>query len=113
LPLSLFQPLSGGRLTHAPDRGSSQVANGLAAGTVDLLFDNLPTVPNMTAGGRVHSDNQDERRIASSKDAPGPDDVASARRSRCIVAQLPLPHHQPPARPRAPWRMCPPASRTG
>ncbi len=49
----LFQLLSGGRLTHVPYRGSSQVANDLAAGNVDLLFDNLPTVPGMLAGGRV------------------------------------------------------------
>ncbi len=51
----LFQMLSGGRLTHVPYRGSSQVANDLASGTVDLLFDNLPTVPGMVAGGRVRA----------------------------------------------------------
>ncbi len=55
LAAELFQSLIGGRLTHVPYRGSSQVANDLAAGTVDLLFDNLPTVPNMLAGGRVRA----------------------------------------------------------
>ncbi len=49
----LFQLVTGARLQHVPYRGSSQSLNDLMAGTIDTMFENLPTVPPVARDGRV------------------------------------------------------------
>ncbi len=41
----LFMLTAGIKLTHVPYRGSSQALNDLVAGSIDLMFENLPTLP--------------------------------------------------------------------
>lgn len=49
----LFQLVTGAKLQHVPYRGSSQSLNDLMAGTIDTMFENLPTVPPVARDGRV------------------------------------------------------------
>lgn len=51
----LFMLATGVRLTHIPYRGSSQAMNDLFAGTIEAMFDNLPTIPPLVADGRVRA----------------------------------------------------------
>jgi tripartite-type tricarboxylate transporter receptor subunit TctC len=45
--------VSGARFTHVPYRGSSQALNDLMAGNIQLMFENLPTIPPVAREGRV------------------------------------------------------------
>lgn len=49
----LFQQVAGIRLQHVPYRGSSQSLNDVMAGTVPLMFENLPTIPPVARDHRV------------------------------------------------------------
>ncbi len=49
----LFQQVAGIRLQHVPYRGSSQSLNDVMAGTISLMFENLPTIPPVAQDGRV------------------------------------------------------------
>jgi tripartite-type tricarboxylate transporter receptor subunit TctC len=49
----LFMLIAGVTLQHVPYRGSSQSLNDLMAGTIDAMFENLPTVPPVAREGRV------------------------------------------------------------
>jgi tripartite-type tricarboxylate transporter receptor subunit TctC len=49
----LFMLVAGVRLTHVPYRGSSQALNDLVAGSIQVMFENLPTVPPLAREGRV------------------------------------------------------------
>jgi tripartite-type tricarboxylate transporter receptor subunit TctC len=49
----LFMLVSGARFTHVPYRGSSQALNDLMAGNIQLMFENLPTIPPVAREGRV------------------------------------------------------------
>lgn len=49
----LFMLTAGVKLTHVPYRGSSQALNDLVAGSIDLMFENLPTIPPLAQSGAV------------------------------------------------------------
>jgi tripartite-type tricarboxylate transporter receptor subunit TctC len=49
----LFMLTAGLRLQHVPYRGSSQALNDVMAGNIDIMFENLPTIPPVTRDGRV------------------------------------------------------------
>jgi len=49
----LFMLVTGLRLTHVPYRGSSQALNDLMAGNINMMFENLPTIPPVARDGRV------------------------------------------------------------
>jgi tripartite-type tricarboxylate transporter receptor subunit TctC len=49
----LFMLASGARFQHVPYRGSSQALNDLMAGNIQLMFENLPTIPSVAREGRV------------------------------------------------------------
>jgi len=49
----LFMLRAGVRLQHVPYRGSSQALNDLMANNIDIMFENLPTVPPVARDGRV------------------------------------------------------------
>jgi tripartite-type tricarboxylate transporter receptor subunit TctC len=51
----LFQLVAGIRLQHIPYRGSSQSLNDVIAGTINGMFENLPTVPPVVRDGRVQA----------------------------------------------------------
>lgn len=51
----LFMLVTGLRMTHVPYRGSSQALNDLMAGNIQLMFENLPTVPPVAREGRVRA----------------------------------------------------------
>ena len=51
----LFQLVAAAPLQHVPYRGSSQAMNDLIAGTINMMFENLPTVPPASADGRVRA----------------------------------------------------------
>jgi tripartite-type tricarboxylate transporter receptor subunit TctC len=44
---------AGLRLQHVPYRGSSQALNDVMAGNIDIMFENLPTIPPVTRDSRV------------------------------------------------------------
>jgi tripartite-type tricarboxylate transporter receptor subunit TctC len=49
----LFLLATGVQMSHVPYRGSSVALNDLVAGNVNLMFENLPTVPPLVQGGAV------------------------------------------------------------
>lgn len=49
----LFMLVTGLRLVHVPYRGSSQALNDVMAGNIQMMFENLPTVPAVARDGRV------------------------------------------------------------
>lgn len=49
----LFMLVTGLRLIHVPYRGSSQALNDVMAGNINLMFENLPTIPPVARDGRV------------------------------------------------------------
>ncbi|UPY38029.1 tripartite tricarboxylate transporter substrate binding protein [Sediminicoccus sp. KRV36] len=51
----LFMLVTGVRLIHVPYRGSSQALNDVMAGNIQLMFENLPTVPPVLRDGRVRA----------------------------------------------------------
>lgn len=51
----LFMLTADVRLQHIPYRGSSQALNDVMAGTLDAMFENLPTVPPVLRDGRVRA----------------------------------------------------------
>jgi tripartite-type tricarboxylate transporter receptor subunit TctC len=51
----LFMLVTGLRMTHVPYRGSSQALNDLMAGNIQLMFENLPTVPPVASAGHVRA----------------------------------------------------------
>src|SRR5690242_5419348 len=44
---------TGVRMTHVPYRGSAAALNDLVAGNIQVMFENLPTVPPLAQGGQV------------------------------------------------------------
>ena len=51
----LFMLVTGLRFIHVPYRGSSQALNDVMAGNIQLMFENLPTVPPVLRDGRVRA----------------------------------------------------------
>ncbi len=51
----LFQLVAGVQLQHVPYRGSSQALNDVMAGTINAMFENLPTIPPVLRDGRVRA----------------------------------------------------------
>ena len=51
----LFMLVTGVRFIHVPYRGSSQALNDVMAGNIQLMFENLPTVPPVLRDGRVRA----------------------------------------------------------
>jgi tripartite-type tricarboxylate transporter receptor subunit TctC len=49
----LFMLVTGLRLIHVPYRGSSQALNDVMAGNINMMFENLPTIPPVARDGRV------------------------------------------------------------
>jgi tripartite-type tricarboxylate transporter receptor subunit TctC len=49
----LFMLRAGVRLQHVPYRGNSQALNDVMAGTIDVMCENLPTIPPVARDGRV------------------------------------------------------------
>lgn len=49
----LFMLTAGVRLQHVPYRGSSQALNDVMAGTINAMFENLPTIPPVVRDARV------------------------------------------------------------
>lgn len=48
-----FLLAAGVRMTHVPYRGSSAALNDLVAGNIQVMFENLPTVPPLAEAGTV------------------------------------------------------------
>ncbi len=49
----LFMQVAGVQMTHVPYRGSSAALNDLVAGSIQVMFENVPTVPPLAQGGQV------------------------------------------------------------
>lgn len=49
----LFMQVAGVQMTHVPYRGSSAALNDLVAGSIQVMFENVPTVPPLVQGGQV------------------------------------------------------------
>ncbi|MBY0337594.1 MAG: tripartite tricarboxylate transporter substrate binding protein [Acetobacteraceae bacterium] len=69
----LFMLVTGLRFTHVPYRGSSQALNDLMAGNIQLMFENLPTIPPVAREGRVRA-----LAITSARRSPALPDVPTA-----------------------------------
>ena len=51
----LFMQVAGVQMTHVPYRGSSAALNDLVAGSIQVMFENVPTVPPLTQAGSVRA----------------------------------------------------------
>jgi len=69
----LFMLVTGLRLQHVPYRGSSQALNDLMAGNIQMMFENLPTIPPVARDGRVRA-----LAITSAMRSPALPDVPTA-----------------------------------
>jgi len=69
----LFMLVTGVRLIHVPYRGSSQALNDVMAGNIQMMFENLPTVPPVLRDGRVRA-----LAITSAARSPALPDVPTA-----------------------------------
>ena len=49
----LFMLTAGVQMTHVPYRGSSAALNDLVAGNIQVMFENVPTIPPLVQGGNV------------------------------------------------------------
>ncbi|WP_207541265.1 Bug family tripartite tricarboxylate transporter substrate binding protein [Sabulicella rubraurantiaca] len=49
----LFMQVAGVRMVHAPYRGSAAALNDLVAGSIQVMFENVPTVPPLAQAGSV------------------------------------------------------------
>lgn len=49
----LFLLTAGIQMSHVPYRGSAPALNDLVAGNIDVMFENLPTIPPLVAAGAV------------------------------------------------------------
>jgi tripartite-type tricarboxylate transporter receptor subunit TctC len=97
----LFMLVSGTRFQHVPYRGSSQALNDLMAGNIQLMFENLPTIPPVAREGRVRPARHHQRSrspaLARCADGGG----GRACRATSPPPGSPSPH--PPARRRRCW----------
>ncbi|MDB5414626.1 MAG: Tripartite-type tricarboxylate transporter, receptor component TctC [Rubritepida sp.] len=69
----LFMLVTGLRLIHVPYRGSSQSLNDVMAGNIQVMFENLPTIPPVAREGRVRA-----LAITSATRSPALPDVPTA-----------------------------------
>jgi tripartite-type tricarboxylate transporter receptor subunit TctC len=103
LGLALFNAQQATQIQHVPYRGAAQALTDLVAGTLDMMFDNLPHALGQIRGGRVKAlAVATERRLPQLPDVPTfaeagvPDFVVSAwfglaapaRTPDAIVARL-------------------------
>jgi tripartite-type tricarboxylate transporter receptor subunit TctC len=51
----LFLQVAGVQMTHVPYRGSSAALNDLVAGSIQVMFENVPTVPPLAQAGSVRA----------------------------------------------------------
>ncbi|MBX9699224.1 MAG: tripartite tricarboxylate transporter substrate binding protein [Acetobacteraceae bacterium] len=94
----LFQLVTGAQLQHVPYRGSSQAMNDLIAGTINMMFENLPTVPPAAADGRVRAlaitaaaRVPQLPEVPTTAEAGQPDFVANAFFTLAVPASTPAP----------------------
>lgn len=53
LSMELFMAMTGTKMVHIPYKGSAPARTALAAGEVDVLFDNTPNLLPLVQGGRI------------------------------------------------------------
>jgi len=94
----LFLLSAGVKMTHVPYRGSAAALNDLVAGNIQVMFENLPTVPPLVQAGsvRVLAVTSAERvgvlpNVPTAQEAGVPDYVATAWMTLAAPATVPMP----------------------
>jgi tripartite-type tricarboxylate transporter receptor subunit TctC len=89
---------TGVRITHVPYRGSSAALNDLVAGNINVMFENLPTVPPLAQAGSVRVLAVTSRDpvaqlpgVPAARQAGAPDYVATAWMTLAAPAGVPAP----------------------
>jgi tripartite-type tricarboxylate transporter receptor subunit TctC len=93
-----FLLTNGVQMTHVPYRGSAAALNDLVAGNIEVMFENLPTVPPLAEANavRVLAVTSAERVAAmpdvpAAREAGAPDYVATAWMTLAAPANTPAP----------------------
>lgn len=92
-----FLLAAGVRMTHVPYRGSSAALNDVVAGNIQVMFENLPTVPPLAEAGTVRVLAVTSReRVTQLPNAPAarevvPDYVATAWMTLAAPSGVPAP----------------------
>ncbi|MBR0646032.1 Bug family tripartite tricarboxylate transporter substrate binding protein [Plastoroseomonas hellenica] len=93
----LFLLSTGLRMTHVPYRGSAAALNDLAAGNIQVMFENVPTVPPLAQANvvRVLAVTSSERvsvlDVPAAQEAGAPGYVATAWMTLAAPASVPAP----------------------
>lgn len=53
LSAEIFKRMTGIEMAHVPYRGSAPALNDLVAGSIDLIFENIPACINLVRGGQI------------------------------------------------------------
>jgi tripartite-type tricarboxylate transporter receptor subunit TctC len=94
----LFMQVAGVQMTHVPYRGSSAALNDLVAGSIQVMFENVPTVPPLAEAGQVRvlavTSAEPVRALPDARPATQaglPDYVATAWMTLAAPASVPAP----------------------